>query len=38
MKVSLFSSYITTGTCGCKGASTQIYRIDSNYKEPSIRK
>ena len=34
MKVAPSNSGITTDTCSCKVAST--YRVDNNYKEPSI--
>ena len=36
MKVVPSNSDITTGACSCKVASTHTYRVDNNYKEPSI--
>ena len=36
MKVDPSNSDITAGTCNCEVASTHTYRVDSNYKEPSI--
>ena len=38
MKVVPFDSDTTTGVCSCKVASIHTYRVDSNYKEPSIQK
>ena len=36
MKVAPSNSDITTGTCTCKVASIHTYRVNNNYKEPSI--
>ena len=36
MKIVPSSSDIMAGVCSCKVASTHTYRVNNNYKEPSI--